>query len=117
MLKEEGTIAEAWLERIDRPITKAQAAGGWNGEGIDKRAVKRMIDAAVYVLPGASGRCTDIFIFKDGSSLYEKRKDDWYPEDMFVRCEECDGWFREDVKENTDCEPLPERLTTIWSAA
>jgi hypothetical protein len=62
--------AEEWLERIDHPETEGD---------IDRRAVRRMQDGAVDVLQEASRMSTDIFVFADGSGLYEKRKDDWFP--------------------------------------
>jgi len=92
------SIAETWQERIDRP----QKKGGWYA-GINKQAVKRMMDAAVDVLQSASRRCTDLYIFRDGSSLYEKRRDDWYTADNFVQCPECDEWRKEDVDEGEEC--------------
>jgi hypothetical protein len=68
------TIAEQWLEKIDHPNVATPS-------GISRDAVERMQDDAVDVLQGASGRYTDVFVFEDGSGLYEKRKNDWYPMD------------------------------------
>jgi hypothetical protein len=94
MATEKRSIAETWQARIDQPKKK----GGWDAS-INKQAVKRMMDAAVGLLQETTGRCTDIYIFEDGSSLYEKRRDDWYTEDDFVQCPECDEWRKEDVEE------------------
>jgi hypothetical protein len=65
------TEAEKWLKKID---CRAKATPS----SISRDAVELMQDDAVNVLQGASGRYTDVFVFKDGSGLYEKRKDDWY---------------------------------------
>jgi hypothetical protein len=76
MATEQMTIAETWLQRIDKPM----AAGGFDA-GISKKAVKRMQESAVNILQDASPRCTDIYVFADGSGLWEKRPKDWYPAD------------------------------------
>jgi hypothetical protein len=76
MATEKMTIAETWLQRIDKPM----AAGGFDA-GISKKAVKRMQEWAVKILQDASPRCSDIYVFTDGSGLWEKRTDDWYPAD------------------------------------
>jgi hypothetical protein len=60
------TIAEQWLELID------------STEPISRKTVKRMKGAAVDVVQEGSPRCTDIYIFSDGSGLWEKREDDWF---------------------------------------
>ena len=73
MAPEELTIAERWLDKIDRPLQK----GGWN-QGIDRNAVRRMKTAATDVLQDASPRCSDIYVFADGSGLWLKRQDDWF---------------------------------------
>jgi hypothetical protein len=79
MATEKLSVAETWQERIDRPLAKAPA-GAW--AVIDRRAVRRMKEAAVDVLQNASGRYTDIFVFADGTGIYEKRQDDWYVAEM-----------------------------------
>jgi hypothetical protein len=76
MATETMTIAETWLQRIDKPM----AAGGFDA-GVSKKAVKRMQESAVTILQDASPRCTDIYVFADGSGLWLKRQDDWYPAD------------------------------------
>lgn len=75
--QEKQTVAEQWLEKIDRPMDEAKNFDA----GTDKRAVRRMKDAAEDVLPCASRRYTDVYVFSDGSGLYLKREDDWYPLD------------------------------------
>jgi hypothetical protein len=70
------TIAETWLQRIDKPM----AADG-SDSGISKKVVKRMQESAVNILQDASPRCSDIYVFADGSGLWLKRQDDWYPAD------------------------------------
>jgi hypothetical protein len=75
MATEKLTVAETWLEKIDRPLMNAPR-GSW--VGIDRRAVRRMRDAAEDVLQSASPRYTDIFVFADGTGIYEKRQDDWF---------------------------------------
>jgi hypothetical protein len=76
MATEKTTIAETWLQRIDQPM----AARGFDA-GISKKSVKRMQESAVTILQDASPRCTDIYVFADGSGLWLKRQDDWYPAD------------------------------------
>jgi hypothetical protein len=93
--------AEQWIQKIDNPRT----AGGY-GSGINKRAVERMQGAAEEV---GEVRGTYIYVFKDGSGLYEKRRDDWYPADEELiaealgRCSGCGG------TEPDDCECDPHR--------
>ena len=60
------TKAEQWLEQIDKTDT------------VSRKTVKRMKGAAVDVVQEGSPRCTDIYIFSDGSGLWEKREDDWF---------------------------------------
>jgi hypothetical protein len=76
MAIEKMTIADTWLQRIDKPMT----AGGF-GAGISKKAVELMQESAVNILQDASPRGTDIYVFADGSGLWLKRQDDWYPAD------------------------------------
>jgi hypothetical protein len=78
MAPEKVTIAEKWLEVIDRP-TGVKGTG--NGVGIDRNAVRRMKTSAVYALQEASPRGTDIYVFADGSGLWLNRPNDWYPAD------------------------------------
>jgi hypothetical protein len=73
MATQQMTIAETWLQRIDKPM----AAGGFDA-GISKKAVKRMQESAVNILQDASPRCSDIYVFADGSGLWLKRQDDWF---------------------------------------
>jgi hypothetical protein len=74
------TIAERWLNKIDNPSPATPS-------GISHDAVERMKDAAEDVIQCASPRYTDLYIFEDGSGLWEKRKDDWFiaDEDTIAR--------------------------------
>jgi hypothetical protein len=76
METEKVTIAETWLHRIDQPM----AERGFDA-GINRKAVKRMQESAVNVLQDASPRGSDIYVFADGSGLWLKRQNDWYPAD------------------------------------
>lgn len=69
-------IAEQWLEVIDRPLKEHGS-----GAGINRKAVRRMKKAAVDALQDANPRGGNILVFKDGSGLWEKRKDEWFPAD------------------------------------
>ena len=60
-------------EKIDRPLQK-----GGSDAGIDHNAVKQMKDAAADFIPEGSPRYTTLYVFEDGSGIYEKRKDDWF---------------------------------------
>jgi hypothetical protein len=73
------TTAEKWLGKIDAPWRNEPDEYKRVGTSIDRRAVKLMMEGAEDVLQGASGRCTDIYVFADGSGLYLKRRDDWFP--------------------------------------
>jgi hypothetical protein len=64
MAPEKVTIAEKWLEVIDRP-TGVKGTG--SGVSIDRNAVRRMKTSAVYALQEASPRGTDIYVFADGT--------------------------------------------------
>jgi hypothetical protein len=66
-------IAERWLDKIDRPLEK----DGWTA-GIDRNAVKQMKNAATDCIPEGSPRYTTLYVFADGSGMYEKRTDDWF---------------------------------------
>jgi hypothetical protein len=81
MSKRKVSIAEEWLERIDQPWMSEPDPEKRPGVGIDKRAVRRMKDAAKDVLQVASPRYTDIYVFADGTGLWLKREDDWFPMD------------------------------------
>ena len=73
MALEKMTIAEKWLEQIDRPLKK----DGWTA-GINHNAVKQMKDAAADCIPEGSPRYTTLYVFADSSGMYEKRADDWF---------------------------------------
>jgi hypothetical protein len=81
MATEKWTIAEKWLEKIDRPWMSGKTPGDRVAAGIDRRAVRSMKDAAENVLQSASPRYTDIFVIADGTGVYEKRQDDWFAMD------------------------------------
>jgi hypothetical protein len=71
MAEEIQTIAEKWIQRIDdNPVAKMQ-------------------DDAVAVV---EERGEYVYIFEDGSSVYEKRRNDWYPAGEYVQCAECEEW-------------------------
>jgi hypothetical protein len=72
------TRAETWLEKIDRPWMNEPDAHKRVATGIDRRAVRRMKDDAVDEIQDGSPRYTDLYVFADGSGLYEKRRDDWF---------------------------------------
>jgi hypothetical protein len=84
------SIAEKWQAKIDRPKY-----------GINKNAVKQMDENTVAVIESFGSY---IYIFDDGSSLWEKRRDDWYTDDNYLQCKECNGWFSEQYEDNNDCE-------------
>jgi hypothetical protein len=70
--------AQQWLEVIDRPTRVKDT----NTEiGINRHQVKRMMEAATDIIQDGSPRQTDLFVFADGSALYEKRQDDWFTAD------------------------------------
>jgi|ERR1035438_8584435 hypothetical protein len=72
------TIAETWLEKIDRPWMSEPDANKRVGTGVDRRAVKQMKRAAVEDIQEGSPRYTTLYVFSDGSGLWEKRQDDWF---------------------------------------
>ena len=78
MATQQMTIAEQWLEKIDRSWMSGKTPDERVAAGIDRRAVRQMKDTAENVLQSASPRYTDIFVFRDGSGIYEKRQDDWF---------------------------------------
>jgi hypothetical protein len=41
-----------------------------------------MMEAATDIIQDGSPRQTDLFVFADGSALYEKRQDDWFTADL-----------------------------------
>ena len=77
------TKAKQWLEVIDRP----KVTGSYYS--ISKKTVQHMTDTAVDVKESYGSY---IYIFDDGSSLYEKRKNDWYPAGEYIQCPECEQW-------------------------
>jgi hypothetical protein len=68
------TIAETWLERIDRPWVRTKNAHQRTRTGIDRRAAKRMKKAALEDIQDG----TSLYFFKDGSCLWEKHQDEWF---------------------------------------
>jgi len=60
------TIAEKWANRLD--TTKSHS-----------RDVQRMQATAVDEIQHGSPMLNELYIFADGSGLYEKRARDWYP--------------------------------------
>ena len=74
------TIAETWLEKIDRPWVNAKRSRSYTD--IDLNAVRRMKEAAVEEIQDASPRYTSLYVFSDGSGLYEKRQHDWFLADQ-----------------------------------
>jgi|ERR1700733_3867622 len=95
MARNNSNKAQQWTEVIDHP-TGIQGTGQM---GINRRAVKRMQDAAVDVQEHGGSY---LYIFEDGSSLYEKRRDDWYPAGNYVQCPSCEEWREGD--ETMDCD-------------
>lgn len=85
---EQRTIAEKWLQKIDKP----------NGD-ISKQSVEQMQGAAVTV--GDKGM-DYVYVFSDGSGLYEKRRDEWYP--LEGCCTSCGDVNPDDC----GCDPHPE---------
>lgn len=75
MAKETATIAQQWIERID-----------------NNSAAKMQDDAVGEV----EERGSWIYIFPDGSSVWEKRRGDWYPGDPYVQCASCGEWREDD---------------------
>ena len=75
------TIAEQWEEKIDRPWRSEPDSNRRKWTEIDRKAVRQMKAAAADVLSKASQRYTDIYVFADGSGLWEKRTDDWFTAD------------------------------------
>lgn len=80
-VKEERSIAEKWVERID------------------KNPVEQMQNDAVSEVDEGS---TWFYIFKDGSSVYEKHRDDWRCGSEYVQCPSCEEWRQ--GTETVDCD-------------
>jgi hypothetical protein len=72
------TAAETWLERIDRPWMNGKTPNERVAAGIDRKAVRRMKEAAMEDIQDGSPHYTTLYVFTDGSALYEKRTDDWF---------------------------------------
>jgi hypothetical protein len=85
--KEDLTIADKWIYRID-----TNSAGRMQEDAV---AEVEMNGAWVY-------------IFEDGSSAYEKRRNDWYPAGQYVQCPECKEW------RNVDDEETHSKLCDEW---
>jgi len=85
--------AEQWLKRIDKPRQTGHYLA------VDRQAVERMIDAAVSVEESYGSY---IYIFEDGSSLWEKHTDDWFPGVKYIQCPECDEWRKFDAAYTSD---------------
>jgi formylmethanofuran dehydrogenase subunit E len=78
-MAKEMTIAWKWIKRLD--------------ENSSPSAATKATDAAVAVV---EERGNYVYIFKDGSSIYEKRRGDWYPAGDYVQCPECEEYFNQD---------------------
>src|ERR1700722_863720 len=74
----EMTLADKWVKRLDANSSPSAAT--------------KATDAAVAVV---EERGEYVYIFKDGSSIYEKRRSDWYPAGKYVQCRECDEYFKQ----------------------
>jgi hypothetical protein len=74
-MAKEMTIAWKWIKRLD--------------ENSSPSAATKATDAAVAVV---EERGNYVYIFKDGSAVYEKRRGDWYPAGEYVQCSECEEW-------------------------
>jgi hypothetical protein len=79
-MAKEMTIAETWIKRLDQDSSPAITA-----KMQDKDVVGVVEEFGTYV-----------YIFKDGSSIYEKRRGDWYPAGDYVQCPECEEYFNQD---------------------
>ena len=89
MASKKSSIAETWLQRIDKPRNSAHYLA------VNRQAVGRMQDAAVDVKEYSGSY---LYIFEDGSSLYEKHRDDWFHGSTYIRCPECEEWHEYDPK-------------------
>ena len=74
--------AEQWLEVIDKPISAFRSRPS-------KGAIERMHNAAVGEVEYYG---TWIYIFADGSTLYEKNRDDWRTGNEYRECPCCYEW-------------------------
>jgi len=70
-MAKEMTIAWKWVNRLDEDV------------------VEKMQDDAVGVVEEYGEY---VYIFADGSSIYEKRRGDWYPAGTYIQCAECEEW-------------------------
>jgi hypothetical protein len=95
--KEKGNLAEQWAERIDR---------------IDNSSIiEKMCHAAVDEQEYGGSY---LYIFEDGSSLYEKHRDDWREGETYVRCPECEVWRELDDTYISDiCNDCDEEIVAI----
>jgi hypothetical protein len=71
----EMTLADKWVKRLDANSSPSAAT--------------KATDAAVAVVEEYGEY---VYIFADGSSIYEKRRGDWYPGGKYVQCPECEEW-------------------------
>jgi|HubBroStandDraft_6_1064221.scaffolds.fasta_scaffold186227_3 hypothetical protein len=78
-MAKEMTIAWKWVNRLDENSSPA--------------ITTKMQDDAVAVV---EERGEHVYIFEDGSSVYEKRRGDWYPAGTYIQCGECDEYFNQD---------------------
>jgi hypothetical protein len=78
--------ATHWIEVLDQSKSDSIYAKP------KKRAIQRMENAAVGVVEEYGEY---VYIFKDGSAAYEKRKGDWYSAGEYVQCRECDEYFKQ----------------------
>jgi len=79
------SIAEKWVGRLD--------------DNSSPSAVTKATDAAVDVMERFGEYH---YIYEDGSSIYEKRRGDWYPGSDYIQCPECSQWHDAD-KSCSDC--------------
>ena len=77
-------IAEKWVTRLD--------------DNSSQHIQDEMNNEAVGEVESCG---TWVYIFEDGSSIYEKRRGDWYTGNEYVRCPSCDEWREGD--ETVDC--------------
>jgi hypothetical protein len=75
--------ATHWIEVLDQSQSTSLYAKP------TKAAIRRMENAAVGVVEEFG---VYVYIFSDGSSVYEKRRGDWYPGGKYVQCPECEEW-------------------------
>jgi hypothetical protein len=90
MAKSDCSIAQQWQTKID----KRRPTGHYLA--VDRRAVKKMEGNAVEVKESFEFY---IYIFEDGSSLYEKHRDDWFCGGDYAQCPSCGEW-REHAADN-----------------